>query len=1058
MRKKLLILLAILHSAILIFGSSAELIARSPEIEKGAVQSITIRGTIVSGSDMSPMAGVNVVEKGTQNGTITNANGEYTIDVGGPNSQLEFSFIGYKTELVNVAGRTIIDLVLNESIESLDELVVVGYGSSRRVDITGSVSTVSGEDIQKNATPSIENALQGRASGVYVTKSNGSPGEGASIYIRGPGTIGNSGPLWVVDGIPSEAGNTLDMSAIESINILKDASSAAIYGAKAANGVILVTTKRGKSGKTKYGFSSYYGITQPVKLPELVSAMEYAQAKSQSQINAGMINATTGLIPAAFYQRYANGDTTVTFPDGTPIGEGTDWMDVLFDNGAMTNYNFNASGGGENHSFYTSFDYLKEDGTALRSIFERFNVVLNSDYKIGKFITIGESVQLSMTDRVGADQITGDQMTRVNPFMPVLDPTRNLPYPYENFGILDPAVYDFDPPSHYGMTMVENRNEKWYQMRASAFIDIKPFEGFSWRTTFGGIMKLKNYNYYGERYDMGRYIRVDDILEQEFNDERNVAINSIATYSKTINKSSFSIMVGTEIKNYFGTTTKAHGEDFPIDIPVFNNGNPEKYQVSGSYLDPEKWLSYFSRLSYNFDDKYLFQANFRRDGCSNFGPEMRFGNFPSFSGGWRITNESFMESVRPFMDLKIRGGWGILGNASIDKFRYLSTVNASKVYYSWGTGPDQDYVLGAKPNSFPNKEVHWEEFHTTNIGFDLGLFRSQLVITADLYNRINKGMLIPVDLPFSSGYYEPWSSGSTTINSGEVTNKGIEITAVYHKNISGIQIDIAGNVAYNKNEVKNLYADNAIIKGDWNQFYTEAGSPMSYYSGLIVERLYQATAADTAEILGILGRTKDNYRPATMLAPGDFKYKDVSEDGKITDADKVLIGNPWPKWVYGLNIAAAYRGFDLTVFIQGVKGNDLYNKQKRYYTTFIGDQTPTKAVLDSWTADNPDTDIPRLNYKDPNRNFSRSSTFFVEKGDYLRLKNVQIGYTLPLNIQSNLHMNKIRIYIAAQNILTLTKYTGLDPEFSTGNNTQRNEDNGLFPQNKLYQIGFQLEF
>jgi TonB-linked SusC/RagA family outer membrane protein len=572
-------------------------------------------------------------------------------------------------------------------------------------------------------------------------------------------------------------------------------------------------------------------------------------------------------------------------------------------------------------------------------------------------------------------------------------------------------------------------------------------------------MKFKNENYYGERYDMGRFYRHEDTKSQSVNDERNIAFNSFITYNRTIGKHTFTAMAGTEWKSFYGTTMEAKKDSFPIDLITFDAGNNNKAGVSGHDLEPEKWVSYFGRLVYNYQDKYLLQANFRRDGSSKFGENNRYGNFPSFSAGWRITNEPFMESIKSFMDLKIRGGWGIIGNSSIGNFKYLATVNSNGIYYAFGSGPNQAPFYGAKPNSFPNQGVHWEEFNSTNIGFDLGLFNSSLMITADVYSRINKGMLIEVDLPFSSGYYEPWSSGTTTINVGECSNKGFEFTATYRKQISGLNFTVSGNMAYNKNNIEKLYSDNAIIKGSMSQYVTEAGMPMSYYKGYEVERLFQATTEDSLEIFkraNVVDPTK--YDPAKKLAPGDLKYVDQDGDGKITEEDKVMIGNPWPKYIYGLNITAEYKGFDLTLFAQGVAGKDIYNYQRRYAETFTGDYCPTKAILDSWTVDNPDTYIPRMNYKDPNRNFSTSSSYFVESGSYFRLKNLQLGYTLPRKVQDYLHLSNLRLYVGAQNVFTITKYSGIDPEFSSGDNTNKDEDNGNYPQNRLYQFGFQIEF
>jgi TonB-linked SusC/RagA family outer membrane protein len=1022
----------------------------------------TIKGKITD-KNGNTLPGVTVAVKGTSTGVISDIDGNFTLSIPEGKEVVTFSFIGFITQNITVSGQSSFLIVMEPDVIGLDEVVVIGYGTSRKADLTGSVASVNAEEIQKLATPTVEEAIQGRAAGVFVTKKSGAPGEGASIYIRGPGSVNGGDPLWIIDGMPSGSGNSLDMSQIESIDILKDAASAAIYGAKAANGVILVTTKRGQSGKIKVGFSTYSATMQPMNLPNMVNAKEYAAAKTQSQINAGLRDKKTGFLPSKFYEQYTNGDTMVYFPDGTPIIEGTDWMNILFKNGSMKNYNVNLSGGSDKYNFYSSFDYLKENGTGLRSFFERFSIVLNSDYKLSKYVSAGQSMQLSMTDKNGADQLTGEQMLRVNPFMAVMDETRNLPYPYENFGILDKDVYDFDPPSHYAMAMVNTNSDKYYRMSAVAYLDIKPFEGFSWRTSFGGTMGMKNATTYGARYDCGRFTRPMDYLEQEIRDDRGWTMNSVATYTKTVEKHTFLVMVGTEMSSSYGTQMKARKDSFPLDLVTFDAGNSNKANVSGKYNDPEKWQSYFGRISYNFDDKYLAQVNFRRDGSSKFGPNKRFGNFPSFSAGWRITNEPFMENVKSWMDLKIRAGWGILGGSSLENFRYLSNVNANGIYYSFGSGPNQGYYLGARPNSFPNKEIHWEEFNSTNIGFDLSLFQSALVINAEFYSKVNKGMLIDVDLPFSSGYYEPWSSGSTTLNVGQATNKGYEFTATYNKKFGDFYLVASGNIAFNDNKVDKLYADNNVSKGDMSQYLTDEGLPMSSYYGYVVDRLYQATAADSAEIFKrakIVDPNKyaSENQGVKKTAPGDFRYVDQNGDSLINELDKVVIGNPWPKFVYGLNIIAEYKGFDLTIFLQGVSGNNIYNYQKRYAENVIADYSPTKAVLNAWSLENPNTDTPRLNYKDPNKNLSSSSTYFVEDGSYLRLKNLQLGYVLPKSALNYLKMANLRVYVSAQNLLTLTKYSGIDPEFSSGDNTKKNEDNGNYPQNQVYQIGLQVSF
>ncbi len=1026
----------------------------APSKSEVKLQEKVITGTVTSDTG-EPIPGVTIIEVGTSNGVISDINGAYSIPVTGEDAVLQFSFVGMLTEQMEIQGQTVIDIVLLPDITQMDEVVVVGYGTARKADLTGAVGTVNVKEMQRVAATSVEAALQGRVAGVFVTQNNGTPGEAAKVYIRGPGTINNTDPLWVIDGIPSEAGNSLDMSVVESISILKDASAAAIYGSRAANGVILVTTKRGKSGELKVGFNTYLAQTQPTKMPDLVNAMEYAEMRTESLENAGR-----STLPV--YEKFANGDTALFFPDGSPIGEGTRWFeDVLFDKGSLQNYNFYVSGGSEKVNFYTSFDYFKEDGTALLAYFERYSFNINSDYKVGKMFTLGQSLQLAFTEKRDAEQIVGEQMARVSPFMPVWDETRNLPYPYDNFGIVDKDDYGFDPPSHFGMAHVEDKVERWYNTRGSAYIDFHPIKGLSWRTSLGGILKHKNERHYGKVYDMGNFYRYEDFLQNAIEYQSKVTFNSFLSYTRSIERHNFTAMVGAEFYKFSGSEMTARRDSFPVDLVIYDQGNPNKSLVEGKYNDnPETAQSFFGRLNYNFDNKYYFQFNFRRDGSSKFGPSNRYGNFPSFSAGWRITNESFMESIKAFMDLKLRGGWGIIGNSSLDAFRYLTSVNSSGNYYSFGGhGPDQSAVSGAYHNEFANEAVQWEETTTTNLGLDLGLFRSSLMINADFYDRTTRKALVPVDLPYSGGFYRFWNPGETWLNVGDIRNRGFEVSAAYNKKIAEFDLSVTGNFSYNTNKMLDLSSNDAIINGQWGQYYTEAGYPMSYYRGLEIERIYQATEADTALIYGLQGvEDPSKYYWHKSLAPGDFKFKDINGDSLINDDDMVMIGNPWPKYVFGMNISAAYKGFDLSMFFQGVAGKDIYNRQKRYTQTIIGDYCPTKEILDRWTPENPSNEIPRNNFADPNRNFSRSSTYFVESGSYLRLKLLQLGYSLPKSVLQTLRLSRFRIYVSGQNLFTITKYSGLDPEFSSNDNTSKDEDQGMYPQNKVFMIGLQVEF
>lgn len=1010
---------------------------------------------VVTDIDGVPLPGVNIVIKSTQQGTVTDINGKYTIDASEGNT-LVFSYIGMLSEEAKVQSSNVIDIQLVPDLMGLEEVIVVGYGSIKKSDLTGVVSTVKSEEIRKLAVPTIEQAIQGQAAGVYATRMSGEPGKGAKIYIRGAGSINNTDPLWVVDGIPTEAGNTLDMSEVESIEILKDASAAAIYGARAANGVILVTTKRGEKGKPKVNFNAYYGINTPLNLPELADAYEYSKLNVEAYLNAGRT-------PKEIYTKVAMGDTVPT--------HNTDWMDVMFRNGSIENYNFNVSGGGDFVSYYASADYLREEGTHIGSHFERISVVLNTDYKLSDRITIGESLNLIQTE-FDPKEIADEKFLRVNPFMPVW--ADSVSHPWEPYGTLPKDEYGMDEPNHYGIENVNVKSDKWYKVRGSLFANVEILPSLTWRTTVGGLISLRNNYYYQKRYDLTPYVNNRDKLEREFEDNRDYIANSVLTYDKDFGEHSLSLMAGYEAQKIFGTKAKAIGEDFPEGVVIFDQSNALLRNVSGEEREPERWYSQFGRVNYGYANKYLITFNLRRDGSSKFGSNYRYGVFPSFSAAWRITEEPFMVGLSQLMNLKLRGGYGVLGNANIKNFVFLSNVRSDRLYYTWGGPGDNAYLQsGAHPNTFANEDIRWEKLFTSNVGFDMGLFQNRVLITSDFYVKNTKDMLIEVALPLTAGLGR---EGTTFINLGEVKNSGVELEILYKDRRGDLSYSLGLNGAYNKNEVLKLNEDDIIIAGKYGIARTEVGYPIGYFSGYEIEGTWGTTRADTLAIMQMLGITDPiRYSPASKTGPGDFIYKDrgrydesgrfVAEpDSAITEADKTMIGNPWPKFVFGGTLSAEYRNFDFTLFVQGVMGMEIANFLKIHSENIWGDWGTTPRAFDRWTPDNQTDNRPRLTYNDPNRNLSNPSTYFIENGSYLRLKNLQLGYTLPLSLTERMKISNLRLYASIQNLLTFTKYTGIDPEVFGGEaegekkNTYKNIDEGSYPQSRTYQFGIQVGF
>jgi TonB-dependent starch-binding outer membrane protein SusC len=1003
----------------------------------GNMQEKTVYGRVKSFNTGETLVGVTVQETGTNRGTFTDDRGEFSLVVSGPEARLQFSYVGFLTEVIDVGEQTIIEMVMVEDIMSIDEVVVIGYGVQRKSDLTGSVESVRTTEMQKLAVPSVAEALQGRASGVFVTRGSGQPGTDATIYIRGPGSVNNTAPLWIIDGLPSNAGNHLELSDIESIEILKDASAAAIYGAKAANGVILVTTKRGSRGKPKINFNSTYGIAQPLNLPDLVDSRSFATLRHESYRN--------GNFAAGLNQVYTS---IVNNPDSVlPVS--TDWMDVLYKNGATQNYTLDFSGGTEQSNFYASLGYFTEDGTYINTSFERFTGTINSDHNISKWFKVGQSLTLSQTKRENK-HLNQFAALRVNPFMEVLMDSAD--HPYTPYGVLG-TEYGFVGPNPYGVEMIQDQMEVWYRTRGNIYVNIQPVKGLNWRTTFGGAVEMLENEHYTERYDLGHTLSRDvDRLTINQTNIFSYTANSVLNYQFSVQKHDFEAMAGAEIQSVWGDNYNLAAEDFRDGLIIFNQSDPLLRTLEGNKVNPTRWSSQFGRINYGYDSRYLFTFNIRRDGSSLFPPGNRFGYFPSFSAGWRVTNEPFMANLASMMDLKIRMGYGAVGNASVAPFAYYSQYSGERIYYVLGG----NLQTGILPSVFGVGNIQWESINTTNFGIDLYLLNYRLSITNDFYIKDTRDMLIYVDLPPNAGM---GLGGNTLINAGNIRNIGNDLSLQYRDEIGSFKYNLGGNFSFNRHTVKDL-VDQEINKGELAQFKTMAGQPMSFYEGFIVDGIWQESEMD--DLIEFLIRNNQLSEPSAYTtynytAPGDFKYKDINGDGLIDDRDRVEIGNPWPKFVYGFNMGMDYKGFDFYAFFQGVYGNDIYHLNKRVTDNLTGDYSFTYNAFNRWTPENP-TNQPRIVYADPNANLSRSSSYFVEKGSYLRLKNLQLGYTLPTRILPRLDIEKLRIYVSGQNLITVTNYTGMDPEISTGSNTDKNLDQGMYPQSRTFLLGLQLSF
>ncbi len=997
----------------------------------------------VTDEENEPLPGVNVLVKNTTIGTVTNVDGNYRLSVPDDAQTLVFSSVGYTSEEIAIGNQSVINVSMLPDIQSLSEVVVVGYGTQKKSDLTGSISSVLPQDITRLSERRLETALQGRAAGVQVTRTEGSPGAGSSVNVRGVGSIGNTEPLWVIDGVPQSPGNFFNMNDVESIEILKDASASAIYGARAAHGVILVTTKRGTDGKVKVNFNTSVGQRRAVNLPDMLDTEGFVRASSIGRINAGST-------PEPAWDN----------PESLP---NTNWVDEVFSgSGIEQTYNLSVSGGNQNANYFLSGGYDKEEGIMVDNSFERYSLRANSDFKIGKYIKIGESLLVSRTRENPTDNDGGDLITifRAIPIMPVRDPDN----PFGGWGT---APSYFQGPNPLAAQLQNHILETANRLNGNVYVEIQPLEGLTLRGSVGANVRAWRYEDFSEAFSYGALSNSLNSLEYRSRDDESLNTNLVLTYTKSIGKHDFTVLGGYERFRDDGIYFGAEAQDFPLNYTRSFALASGAVNISerNSISDQYRLESVFGRINYTFANKYLLTANIRRDGSSRFGPDNQYGVFPSVSVGWRIIEEDFMQGVSFLSDLKLRASYGVLGSDRIGDYIFARTYRNSRSTYAFdATGVDGgNKERGFYLRRFPNEQVKWEEVQQTDIGVDASLLEGRFNITADYYIKNTTDMLTPVQLPLSFGVSQSRSDPERTeVNIGSVVNRGLELAINYRQNVGDWDFDITGNSAWNRNEVQQLDIGQQIPNGGGGPGYsgsialTEAGEPIGYFYGLVAEGIFQ----NENEIKELNAASPTGLYQYEKTAPGDLRYKDISGDGVINADDRTFIGNPWPKMIYGLNANIAYKAFDLTLFFQGVQGVDIFNATKAYYRTVFSDYNSSERVFESWTAENP-TKNPRLVASDPNGNFRRPSSYLVEDGSYLKLRNIQLGFNFPQTLINRIGLTNARVYVNAQNILTLTKYEGLDPELSSGNNnnTRQGIDGlGQYPQTRLISAGLQVGF
>ena len=992
-------------------------------------QQVNVSGVIKDATGET-VIGASVMVKGTKTGTVTDFDGRFHVECT-PGATLVISYIGYQTQEVKAADG--MNVVLQEAANDLNEVVVTGYTTQRKADLTGAISVVSVDDIAKQNENNPIKALQGRVPGMNIS-ADGSPSGTATVRIRGIGTLNNNDPLYIVDGIPTKAGmHELNGNDIESIQVLKDAASASIYGSRAANGVIIITTKKGKEGKIKVDFDGSIAVSTYAHKMKVLNAKEYGQVMWQAYVNDGMDPNTNGLGYRYDWGYNAqgtpvlNGISMKKYLDdaGTTPAADTDWFDETTRTGVIQQYNVSVSNGSDKGSSFFSLGYYKNLGIIKTSDFNRFSARMNTEYKLlkNKMLTVGEHFTLNRTSEVQAPGGFLQNVLQFNPSLPIYTEDGNYAGPVGGY------------PDRYNPVAVLERNKDnrytYWRMFGDAYLNLNPFKGFNIRTTFGLDYSQKQQRFFTYPVTEGNVANNKNGVEAKQEHWTKWMWNAVATYNMELGKNRIDLMAGMELNRQDDIYFSGYKEGFSILNPDYmwpdaGTTNPQAYGGGSGY----SLVSFFGKVNYNYADKYMASFTIRRDGSSRFGKNNRYATFPSVSAGWRINQESFLKKASWIDDLKIRASWGQTGNQEIDNLaRYTLYVSNYGVnenggqsygtsYDIAGTNGGSTLASGFKRNQIGNDNIKWETTTQTDLGFDFAFFRNTLYGNFDWYFKKTKDIL--VNMP---GIAVMGEGSSQWINAGEMENRGFEFNIGYRNQTHfGLKYDVTANISSYRNKITALpttVAANGTFGG--NGVKSVIGHPMGAQVGYVADGIFKSQE----EI--------DNHATQEGAGLGRIRWKDLTGDGKITEADQTWIYNPVPDFTYGFNIYLEYKNFDFTAFFQGVQGVDIISDLKKETDIWaglnIGFLNKGKRLLDAWSATNPDSNVPALSLSD-NNNEKRVSSYWVENGSYLKLRTIQFGYNFPQTIASKLAMQRLRMYVSAQNLFTIksSSFTGVDPE------------------------------
>ncbi|WP_232430212.1 TonB-dependent receptor [Parabacteroides sp. HGS0025] len=1009
-----------------------------------------ISGKIVD-QNGEPVIGANVVEKGTANGVISDLEGRFSIRVQ-DNAELQISYIGYVDQIILVAGKENLEIVLKEDYQNLDEIVVVGYGVQKKKLVTGATVQVKGDDLQKLNTVNPLGALQSQAPGVSIVKNSGVPGEGFKISVRGVGTTGNSTPLYIVDGVTTGSIDHLSPADIESIDVLKDAASAAIYGARAANGVVLVVTKQGRKGKASISYDGYVGIQNLYKDVETLNAKEFALIMNEAAVNSGMPEYDfPSLVPD--WDKIQNGTWS-----------GTDWLDELKNKNAFTqNHALGITGGTEQSVYSLGLSYTSQEGVLGQPSapqYSRYTFRINTEYSLIKgksfdILKFGENLSYSHVTKesVGGG---GDYLfmaMKTSPFLPVYDEKGDYHY------AIPWNPYDANPVGFNYYRNSGNINKTNY-LRGNAYMVLQPIKGLTWRSSFGIDMSASSYRSFIPVYSLST---IDDgyRTESEVNQNMSVGLKWIfentVNYETTINEiHNLNVLLGTSAEKS-GIGESLSGKNLNSIFDDFKHGYldntkiiySDKTSLHGSPWEQGRLLSFFGRINYDYKEKYMATFVMRADASSNFAPNKRWGYFPSVSAGWVVSNESFMEDVVSWLDFfKLRASWGRNGNQAISPFQYLSTIAFDTGYFP---GIEKtNWTTAAYPNIMSNPDVTWETSEQTDIGFDSRFFNSRLGFTFDWYNKTTKDWLVQAPILGIMG------TGAPYINGGDVRNRGWEVALSWRDNIRDFSYGVNLNFAHNDNEVLRIANSEGIIHGPSNVlangtaelYRAEEGFPLGYFGGYKTGGVFQ----NQQQIDNYVNSNGEKIMPDAV--PGDLIFINQNDDNVIDDGDKIMIGDPNPDFIFSFSFNLGYKGLDLNMTSNGVFGNQIAKSYRRFADR--PHENYTKDVLGRWHGEGTSNTIPRVNMA-THINDTYVSDRYIENGDYWRISNLTIGYDFKY-LWKKLPLNQARLYVTGQNILMVTGYSGFDPEVGNGNNWAGGIDNGFYPAPMSFLIGVSLKY